>query len=331
MKKFTMPKMFLIFSALAACAAASCAYGGVPKYSDELRDHCWLWGHETGQVDGTNNYWSLDIARSYYHMVDAARDVGIHNLNAIRWDKPDKSFRDSLKPLKRVTWPISGNKTEKNFTYDALADWCFAAADEMPNVTGFDLDDFFIARGKSVTVQTAAGPALSCPTRFPYEQLVELRKRLSAYPRPLELRVVVYDDLLDKRENPGDLKPSLDLVDAVTYWTWRAKDIPRIPEHLARLRKLAPGKPVYLGIYLWDFGSHKEMPLELMEMQLKFALDGWKDGTLEGFVFLCSSICNRPYPAVIAARKWISEHGSLRREPCCSKTGRSHYVERASN
>ena len=73
------------------------------------------------------------------------------------------------------------------------------------------------------------------------------------------------------------------------------------------------------------------MPLELMEMQLKFALDGWKDGTLEGFVFLCSSICNREYPAVIAARKWISEHGSLRREPCCSKTGRSHYVERASN
>ena len=158
-----------ILFAFLACGVlrASCAYGGVPKYADELRDHCWLWGHETGQVDGTNNLWSLDVARSYYHMADAARDVGIHNLNAIRWDKPDKSFRDSLKPLKRVTWPISGNKTEKNYTYDALADWCFAAADEMPNVTGFDLDDFFIARGKSVTVQTAAGPALSCPTRFP--------------------------------------------------------------------------------------------------------------------------------------------------------------------
>ncbi len=151
--------------------------------------------------------------------LSAAPHAGIHNLNAIRWDKPDKSFRDSLKPLKRVTWPISGNKTEKNYTYDALADWCFAAADEMPNVTGFDLDDFFIARGKSVTVQTATGPMPSCPTRFPYEQLVELRKRLSMYPRPLELRVVTYDELLDNRENPGDLKPSLDLVDAITYWT----------------------------------------------------------------------------------------------------------------
>ena len=180
-------------------------------------------------------------------------------------------------------------------------------------MTGFDLDDFFIARGKSVTVQTATGPMPSCPTRFPYEQLVELRKRLSMYPRPLELRVVTYDELLDNRENPGDLKPSLDLVDAITYWTWKAKNIPGIPTHLAKLRKLAPGKPIYLGIYLWDFGSHKEMPLEMMEMQLKFALDGWKDGTLEGFVFLCSSICNRQYPAVLAARKWISEHGHLRR------------------
>ena len=144
-------------------AHASCTYGGVPKYSDELRDHCWLWGHETGQVDGTNNYWSLDIARSYYHMADAARDVGIHNLNAIRWDKPDKSFRDSLKPLKRVTWPISGNKTEKNFTYDALADWCFAAADEMPNVTGFDLDDFF----SRVRRASRTSSSSNCASAFP--------------------------------------------------------------------------------------------------------------------------------------------------------------------
>ena len=93
----------------------------------------------------------------------------------------------------------------------------------------------------------------------------------------------------------------------------KAKNIPGIPAHLAKLRALAPGKPIYLGIYLWDFGSHKEMPLELMEMQLKFALDGWNDGTLEGFVFLCSSICNREYPAVIAAKKWLSTHGHLRR------------------
>ena len=99
-----LAKSLLLSFALVVCCStrASCAYGGVPKYADELRDHCWLWGHETGQVDGANNGWLLDVARSYYHMAGAARDFGIHNLNAIRWDKPDKSFRDSLKPYPAV-------------------------------------------------------------------------------------------------------------------------------------------------------------------------------------------------------------------------------------
>ena len=88
----------------------ACAYG------DELIDRCWLWGHETGQVDGPGNGWKLDRAMSYYHMADAAKHMGLHNLNAIRWDKPSKAFRDSLLGMKRLTWPMSGNKTELNFT-----------------------------------------------------------------------------------------------------------------------------------------------------------------------------------------------------------------------
>ena len=99
-------------------------------------------------------------------------------------DRPDasvrKRIRDSLRGLKRVTWPMSGNKTELNYTYDALADWNFAVADEMPNVTGFDLDDFFVSRGPSVMVDTPKGRRLSCVTQFPYSQLVELRQRLDA-------------------------------------------------------------------------------------------------------------------------------------------------------
>lgn len=79
-------------------------------------------------MDKPGNGWKLDAAESYLHMADAARYMGLRNLNAIRWDKPSKAFRDTLRGLKRVTWPMSGNKTEVNFTYDALADWNFAAA-----------------------------------------------------------------------------------------------------------------------------------------------------------------------------------------------------------
>ena len=285
--------------------------GGICGYDDSLIDRCWLWGHETGQVDGPGNGWKLDRAMSYYHMADAAKSMGLHNLNAIRWDKPSKAFRDSLLGMKRLTWPMSGNKTELNFTYDALADWNFAVADEMPNVTGFDLDDFFVSRGPSVEVDTAKGRRTSCATQFPYSQLVELRRRLNAYPRRLELRAVVYDELMDRRKDPTDLIPSLELVDSVTYWTWRAKNIPKLPEYFRRYRELAPGKPTYMGIYLYDFGDHRPMPEDMIALHLATGLEMFRRGEIEGFVFLCSSICNRPLPAVKIARRWLAENAAV--------------------
>lgn len=302
-------------TALLAAGGCACTGGGRPlcEYDDELIDRCWLWGHETGQVDGPGNGWKLDAAKTYYHMADAARFMGLHNLNAIRWDKPSRAFRDSLRGLKRVTWPMSGNKTEVNFTYDALADWNFAVADEMPNVTGFDLDDFIVAHGPSVTVETRDGSRKVCPTRFPYAQLVELRRRLDAYPRPLELRAVVYDELLDQRENPSDLMPVLELSDAVTYWTWRAKNIAKLPEYFGRYRALAPDKPTYMGVYLWDFGgAQMEMPESMLAKQLEMGLDLFRRGEIEGFVFLCSSICNRPFPAIAYVRDWLARHAGER-------------------
>ena len=300
--------------ALLAAGGCVCPCGGkaLCEYDDELIDRCWLWGHETGQVDGPGNGWKLDRAMTYYHMADAAKSMGLHNLNVIRWDKPSKAFRDSLRGLKRLTWPMSGNKTEVNFTYDALADWNFAVADEMPNVTGFDLDDFIVAKGPSIMVDTPKGRRAVSPTRFPYEQLVELRRRLDAYPRRLELRSVVYDELLDQRQNPEDLVPVLELVDSVTYWTWKAKNLSKLPEYFRRYRKLAPDKRTYLGVYLWDFGDHKEMPEELMALQLGMGLELFRKGEIEGFVFLCSSICNRPFPAIAYLRNWLSRYGGER-------------------
>ena len=283
--------------------------GTLCGYDDELIDRCWLWGHETGQVDGPGNGWKLDAAKTYYHMADAAKFMGIRNLNAIRWDKPSKAFRDSLLGLKRVTWPMSGNKTELNFTYDTLADWNFAVADEMPNVTGFDLDDFFVARCAPIMVDTPKGRRLSCPTRFPFSQFVELRRRLDAYPRRLELRSVVYDDLFDQRKDPRDLMPVLEMADSVTFWNWRAVNMPKQPEYFKRYRAIAPDKPTYLGVYLWDFGGHRPMPAGALEMQLEMGLDFYRRGEIVGFVFLCSSICNRPLPTVAYVRSWLASHG----------------------
>ena len=297
-----------LFAAVAVLLAA------LPASASTLRDDCWLWGHETGQLDSPTNRWGLPVAKGYYHQAQACRDFGVSNLCCIRWDKPPRAFRDSLRGLKRLTWPMSGHKKEVNSTYDALADWNFAVADEMPNVTGFDLDDYFVARGPSIAVETSAGRRMVCPTRFPYAQLVELRRRLDAYPRRLELRVVVYDELLDQRKDPKDLAPVLELVDSVTYWTWKATNLPKLPEYFRRYRALAPGKRTYLGIYLWDFGgTHGEISAEDMKYQLDFALEKWKSREIDGVVFLATSICNRDFTAVKMAHDWIEANGRCTR------------------
>ena len=285
-----------------------------PASASTLFDDCWLWGHETGQLDSPTNRWGLPVAKGYYHQAQACRDFGVSNLCCIRWDKPSRAFRDSLRGLKRLTWPMSGHRKEANSTYDALADWNFAVADEMPNVTGFDLDDFIVARGPSIAVDTPAGRRMVCPTRFPYAQLVELRRRLDAYPRRLELRLVVYDELLDQRKDPKDLVPVLELVDSVTYWTWKAKSLSKLPEYFRRYRALAPDKRTYLGIYLWDFGgTHGEISAEDMKYQLDFALEKWKSREIDGVVFLATSICNRDFTAVKMAHEWIKANGGCTR------------------
>jgi len=300
----------MLMAALAMAGTYAAAGEALAGYNDTLLDRCWLWGHETGQVDGAGNQWKLDTAKSCYHMADAARHMGLVNLNVVRWDCPNKAFRDSLNGLKRVTWPASPVGKLRPYMWD----WDFKVADEMPNMVGIDLDDFYMASNTNVVwADTQQGRVKVCPTVFSYEDLAAIRQRRDAFKRPLEIRLVFYDGLLTQRKDPKDLVPVIDLVTVVTYWTWKAKDIPKLRENFAKYRALAPTKPTFLGIYLYDFGSQKPMPMDMMEMQMDIGLDLWRKGEIEGFVFLCSSICNRDFPAVRYAREWIKEHGREQR------------------
>lgn len=289
------------------------------EYGETLRDRSWMWGHESWQVDGKHaKLFGLDVASNYYHMVEGAKSYGLENLNVIRWDKPDKVFRDSLKGMRRLTWPLSGNAGEDHTTYAELGDWTFAVADEMDNVTGFELDDYFVSTNETPTFAcTPSGRKAVCPTRFPYDDLVALKRRMGAFKRPLELRLVVYDDLFKERKDPRDLKPVVDVVDSVTYWVWMADNIVHLERNFAAYRLLAPKKPTYLGVYLWDFGGAKPMPVDLLERQLELGLKWFREGEIVGLVFLCSSICNRSYPAVTFCREWISKHGDERWGSAC--------------
>lgn len=121
--------------------------------------------------------------------------------------------------------------------------------------------------------------------------------------------MVVYDELLDQRKAQNDLAPVLAFADSVTYWTWQAKNLPALPDYFRRYRAIAPDKRTYLGVYLWDFGGGREMPMDMTALQMDMGLELFRKGEIEGFVFLCSSICNRPLPTISYLRDWLARHG----------------------
>lgn len=299
-----------------AAFAATGALGGcrlpgarpLTAYDDDLIDRSWMWGHASGQVDGPDNCWKLDVFREDYPMTAGARAFGLHNLNVIRWGNPPLDWCRRFAGMKRLTWPMCGHPNEKNGRYEDMCEFDFRLLEELPNLMGFELDDYFFNnKDPDVPVMTPKGPAAACPSNFPYETLAALRRRMDAYGRPLDLRLVFYDGLLD-RKNVKSYVPAIDLATTVTYWTWCAKDTDRQEVNFRRYRELAPGKPTFLGVYLYDFGGERHMPVGALADQLAFGLEKFRAGEIEGFVFLCSSLCNRDYPAVGFCRDWIRAH-----------------------
>ena len=54
------------------------------------------------------------------------------------------------------------------------------------------------------------------------------------------------------------------------------------------------------------------MTAEEMRFQLDFALRKFREGEIEGVVFLCSSIVNRDFEAIRLVKEWIGAHGKER-------------------
>ena len=46
-------------------AAAAVLSSAASEAASTLLDDCWLWGHETGQLDSQTNRWGLPVAKGY--------------------------------------------------------------------------------------------------------------------------------------------------------------------------------------------------------------------------------------------------------------------------
>jgi hypothetical protein len=255
-----------------------------------VRDRLWLWGHDAGSH---NEGWGLP-GPSRITPTEAAFYLGIPNLVMVRYRGrpllPLDQFAVPLRSLRRVVWSAVGahgetDKYERAHVLDL--------AGHNPNVTGVILDDFFVDR-------PAQGGELAT---LSLDQLRQLREQLKAG-RQLDLWGVLYEHQLD----PG-LAPYLELMDAVTLWTWDTKRVTGLGEALGRLETLAPSCSKVLGCYLWDYGNKRPMPLDLHRAQCQAGLGWLRQGRIEGVIFLASCVCDLGLEAVEWTREWIAEVG----------------------
>ena len=313
-----MNRREFILGSAAACAAAGCrTVGGsdaangpvgltgvTPPYEPNLRDRCWTWGHDSGVFDGPDNKYKIPTSAPLT-MPEANRMLGIPNICAITWKKPDEKYLADFRDVKRVSWLMAS----KHEVYERQVEDNFERLAKMPNLTGFDLDDFF--RTDKTRKEYSPRDGREYEVReggLSLNELENLKRRMLRTGRTLETRLVLY-----VRQLVPEIAPALDRVDTVLLWTWDGADVTKLAENWKTYRTFCPAKPTLLGIYMWDFGGRKPLEMDFMRHQLAFAKDLFRRGEIEGLIFHCTPLANKNLEAVECCRKWIDENADLTR------------------
>jgi hypothetical protein len=286
------------WSALSAKSSSWAGEATYPAYENNLQDRLWMWGHDPGVYDGPKGVYNIPLSAPM-SMAEGIKSMGIPNVCVIRGGTPGEEYRKQFKDVKRIAWNLSGGS---NQSYRALKDYVFGLRDTTPNLTGYYLDDFFhIGNAPGLDGNSETQPA---PAALSIGEMKQLHEETVAYPRRLDLAIVLYTAQLCPA-----IKPVMKYVDVVSLWIWDGKDIQQIDANFKRYRSLVPNKPTLLGIYMWDFGGKKELSKEFMAKQLDYAYALYKEGQIEGLIFHCTPLCNKGLAAVDHARQWIAKHG----------------------
>jgi hypothetical protein len=255
-----------------------------------VRDRMWMWGHEAGSHDT-----GFDIQRtSRMTPAEAAFYMDLPNMIMVRYlDNPPIPFDQhaiSFRPLKEVYWSVVGAAGRNS---QEELDHVLDLAKRFPNITGIFMDDFFHSSGAEGELAV-----------LPVSDIQAMRDKLVVDGKRLDLGVTLYTHQLDM-----PLGPYLDLCDWVSLWTWNSDDLVHLEENLAKCEKLSPHSKRLLGLYMWDYGPKRPMPLERMKMQAETALRWLRAGRIGGIIFLASCICDLDLDTVEWSRAWIRQVG----------------------
>jgi hypothetical protein len=259
---------------------------------DTVRDRLWMFSVEAGTDD---QHYGIPLSRMT--PIESCYNMGVPNLMMITNEQqepapPLEPYFRAMRQLREVAWSIVGSGSITGWGEGREMEILRDLATRYPNLGGIYMDDFF-------NKETSDGPGTHT-----LAELDAFREQLVVAGRQLNLWVVLYTHQLEMAH-----QKQLERMDVINLWTWHASELEELDENFARLEEINPGKKLSLGIYMYDYGDRKEIPLDLMKHQCERALTWLREGRIDSAALLGSYMCDLGYETVEWTREWIKEVG----------------------
>ena len=258
-----------------------------------VRDLMWVWGNPEMAREGEHTVASFAQASP----AQRARLLGVPNivmagLGVPRDDDEADAIAKPVGQFKRLVWEIAPDHESAGppFDYQARLAQVRRLVDNYPQSEGVLLDDL-----STLGIDRGLKP----------EHIRRVRELLGGKYRSVKVWGVVYTMSLGRQGIAEYVKE----LDGIHLWTWHAKDVVDLERNVERCERLFPRKPIVLGLYLYDYGGGRRMPLDLLEAQCHTALRLAHAGRIQGIVFL--TITNDA-EAVGWTSDWIKQVGDQR-------------------
>ncbi|MBQ3115875.1 MAG: hypothetical protein IJC07_02485 [Clostridia bacterium] len=264
---------------------------------ETLQDKLWLWGQSPDSHWQFDNTYNLP-GHSRMSAVEGCLYFDIHNICRVRMIghplPPYDQESEAMRPCKKVVWSLLGAGAEPVTEWGDV-DEVIRQSKMYDNVIGGIFDDFF-----------------NVPERIKYylpPRLKAIKERMcKGAGKELEMWVVLYEFMLDLVPN---LESYLNEFDVITFWTWRGYAIPNIKQNIDRIRKMAPGKRIMAGCYMWNYGERCALTIEQMQEQCDTYLELIKEGIIDGIIVCSNCIADLGIKEVEWMRNWINEHKDI--------------------
>ena len=255
----------------------------------KIIDRLWNWGH----LEGSHN--AIVGLNCKMTPEEFAKEYGIRNAFIVSYggniQPPFDDMAKRFSVLNEVKWSVLGDAStplptaELGNTQDIL-DVLFVGK----NITGGVVDDFFSPERMK---------------RFTPEVLKQIKAKLNE--NGLDFWCVLYNHQLD-----FELERYIECFDGLTFWIWGADKLDGVEEYLKKVFAIAKGKPVMLGVYLWDYLDEGTKPMDALclEKQVKRYFDLLEKGEIEGVIFCSSTIGDADLEANRILKRYIAEYGN---------------------